>query len=243
MLHTRFPMCLILCAALAGCGDDSGGDTTDDAGVLDGSASDSGALVCADGGIDDNDAGTSEPRVGHEILQILGPTEIIVWISLDITTAQFDAIDLPSGWFKNEPREGDPDSSSFARSPDATVDGPLASQEHFGYVWQHNATVIETNIPMDGQGLLVASRVAKYHEIVFNPCRTLVVLVSPEGEQYVRVSRDAERSTDTPTIPPDWQLVEHVTTEELVIQLPNPTLNIRADNEDSFQGPVTDFTP
>ena len=33
--------------------------------------------------------------VGTPVVQILGPTEIIVWISLDITTAQFDAIDLP----------------------------------------------------------------------------------------------------------------------------------------------------
>jgi hypothetical protein len=234
-------MCLILCVALVGCGDDSGGNTTNDASMPDAGASDSGALVCTDGGVDDTDAGTGEPRVGHEILQILSPTEIIVWVSADITTEQFDAIELPGGWFKNEPREVDMDSSSFARSPDATEDGPLTSQEHFGYVWQHNATVVEMNIPIDAQGLLTGNLVAKYHEIVFNPCRTLVVLVSPEGEQYVRVSRDAQRTTDTPTIPTDWQLVEHVTTEELVIQLPNPTLNIRADNEDSFQGPVTEI--
>jgi hypothetical protein len=44
--------------------------------------------------------------------------------------------------------------------------------------------------------------------------------------------------SDTPTIPSDWQLTKEVITEELKIQLPNPTINIRADNEDSFQGPI-----
>jgi hypothetical protein len=44
--------------------------------------------------------------------------------------------------------------------------------------------------------------------------------------------------SDIPTIPTDWELTKEVLTEELKIQLPNPTINIRADNEDSFQGPI-----
>ena len=38
-----------------------------------------------------------------------------------------------------------------------------------------------------------------------------------------------------------WQLVEHVIDEVLKIELPNPTVNIQTDNQDSFQGPIEDI--
>ena len=79
---------------------------------------------------------------------------------------------------------------------------------------------------------------AKYHEITYDAGRTLNVLVAPDGEQYVRVTRDAGRSSDTPTLPDGWQLIESAAAEPVTLALPNPTLNIRADNQDSFQGPV-----
>jgi hypothetical protein len=62
--------------------------------------------------------------------------------------------------------------------------------------------------------------------------------VSPEDEYYVRISRDSGRTVEEPTIPNGWQILEYVTPNELIFQLPNPTENIRADNEDSFQGPL-----
>jgi hypothetical protein len=91
---------------------------------------------------------------------------------------------------------------------------------------------------MDDQGLLSANTISKYHEITYYAWRLVNILVSPEGDRYIRVTRDEGRTSDTPTIPSDWELIKEVTTEELNIQLPNPTINIRADNEDSFQGPI-----
>ncbi|MEN0061162.1 MAG: hypothetical protein AAGA48_03375 [Myxococcota bacterium] len=177
--------------------------------------------------------------VAFEILEVLGQDEIRVWFSSDISLAEFDAIELPGGWFKNQPREGEADGGSFARSPGATEDGPLIEGEHFGHRWRHNATIIESNIPLDDDGLLRLNRIEKFHEIRFAAGRTLKVLVSPEQEAYVRVSRDAGRLSDAPTLPEGWQLLDYAITSEWVVQLPNPTLNIRGDNEDSFQGPVT----
>jgi hypothetical protein len=147
-------------------------------------------------------------------------------------------LNLPQGWIKNQPREGEADMGSFARSPGASMDGPLIKAVHFGYEWEHVATVTETNVPMDNQGLLTANTISKYHKIGYHPWRLVNILVSPEGDRYIRVSRDEGRMSDTPTIPSDWQLIKEVITEELIIQLPNPTINIRADNEDSFQGPI-----
>jgi len=91
---------------------------------------------------------------------------------------------------------------------------------------------------LDSQGLLSGNLISKYHEITFNAGRILHVLTSPENEYYVRISRDNGRTQEEPTIPNDWQEIEITITEDLTFQLPNPTLNIRADNEDSFQGPI-----
>jgi hypothetical protein len=180
-------------------------------------------------------------QVGYEILQTVSPSEIVVWISSNIEQAEFDAIELPAGWFKNQPREGEADGGSFARSPDALEDGPLTEATHFGHSWQHNATVIEANTPVDENGLLRLSKVAKFHTVTFNAGRTLSVLVSPDDEAYIRISRDANRTSEAPTLPEGWRIDEVQNQEELVIELPNPTMNIRGDNEDSFQGPVSDF--
>ena len=206
-----------ICAALAGCSDE-GSETTDP----------------------DNNADRNE-EVGFEILQIVSPSEIIVWLGTDLTQEEFDAIELPGDWFKNQPREGDPDGGTFARSPDASADGQFTDAEHFGHVWRHNATIVEANVPLDDDAFLRQNTIVKFHEIRFDAGRTLWVLVSPDGEQFVRVTRDAGRTSDEPTIPDGWELLEYTTPDELTIQLPNPTLNIRAENEDSFQGPVPEL--
>ena len=183
--------------------------------------------------------GIAEEDIGFEILQILSADEIVVWVSRDITREEFDALELPNGWRKNEPRETDASAGSFARSPSASEDGPLVEEELFGYVWQQNATIVETGIAMDDDGLLNASSVAKFHTITYDALSTIYVLVSPTGEEYVRVTRDADRVSEVFTLPEGWRLIEQLLSEPLTLTLPNPTLNIRADNQDSFQGPVS----
>jgi haloalkane dehalogenase len=78
----------------------------------------------------------SAPPVAYEIIQVVSPNEIITWQNLEMTTAEFEAIDLPTGWVKNQPREADIDGSFFARSPGEPMDGPLIEAEHFGYEWE-----------------------------------------------------------------------------------------------------------
>ncbi|MEL6303678.1 MAG: hypothetical protein AAFQ20_02705 [Bacteroidota bacterium] len=178
-------------------------------------------------------------RIGYEILQIKGFNKIVVWINKDLSKEAFEAIDLPLGWLKNQPREGEPDDASFARSPEALTDGEFTDKEHFGHLWRHNATVTDRNVPIpDAEGLIRGIRIVKYHEVTFNEGRTIYVLTAPTGEKYIRISRDAERKTDKPTIPSAWKLSSFVTQVSLTLQLPNPTLNLRMDNDDSFQGPI-----
>jgi hypothetical protein len=155
-----------------------------------------------------------------------------------MTLAEFESIELPQGWFKNQPREGDADSGSFARSPGASSDGTFTDSTLFGHEWRHVATITETGITLDAEGVLSGNRISKYHQLIFYAGKTLNILESPDGTRYVRVSRDYGRTSDEPTIPDTWQLYQETTTVDLTIELPNPILNIRADNEDSFQGPI-----
>lgn len=180
---------------------------------------------------------SEESRIGYEILQIVSPNEIVTWMSRDITQEEFDAIELPPNWFKNQPRAGDANSGEFAGSPGA-ASGSFIEQEHFGHQWTHVATVIDSNLTLDAEGLLRANIIEKSHTLVYNAGRTVPVIVSPENEIYIRVSRDAGRCDSVPTMPDEWRLMDITLTEDAVIELPNPTTNIRADNEDSFQGPA-----
>jgi hypothetical protein len=176
-------------------------------------------------------------RVGFEILEVMNDGTIRAWIATDMTQEQFDAIELPTGWIKNQPREGEPDAARFLGSPGAG--GVLVEAMHFGYKWFHSATITSTGDILDDAGLLRAATVEKVHEISFDSGSTLTLLISPEGDTYVMVSRDAGRATDEPTIPAGWRIEEYVAEDGYTTQLSGKTVVIRMDNEDSFQGPVT----
>ena len=196
-------------------------------------------LCSCSGNGDKSDLIEQDKQLSFEILQLVAPDNIIVWVNTEMDQATFDALLLPDGWFKNEVRESEPDRARFTRSPNATMDGPLIQQEWFGHTWQQNAVIIETNIAVDGQSLLRGNRVAKYHEVEFMANRTLNLLIAPNGDQYLRITRDAERSAESPRVPSTWRVGQYQTIEAMTLTLPNPTLNIRLDNKDSYQGPIS----
>lgn len=180
-------------------------------------------------------------RIGFEVIELQSPTSLRAWISPQMTADEFDALELPNGWIKNQPREGDPDTGRFLRSPDEEEEGVLTIDQFFGYQWFHSATVVETGIPVDEEGLLSATRVRKYHELTFYAGSTLVLLISPDNEVYFRIGRDARRASDNPSVPNLWRLEEYTTPRDLVISLDEGNIVLRTDNKDSFQGPVAEL--
>ena len=182
-----------------------------------------------------------EDRIGAEILEIQSPTLIRAWISPEISRDEFASLEVDEGWRKNQPRESvecGPDNGRFIKSPDSVEDGDILIQEFYGYNWFHSATVFETNLPVDDEGLFAGFRVRKFHEITYNVGSCMVLLISPEGEVFFRVGRDADRLTDTFAVPNGWRGESYTTPETLIIELFDETLVIRTDNQDSFQGPV-----
>ena len=190
-------------------------------------------------------APTEEASVQFEIFQIVSETEIIAWANTDgITLEEFNALELPEGWTKNQPREVLWDDGEFSNSP-GQEPGVFVNEELFGFQWQHVATVGEREYSLDPDAILVGSDVFKNHTVYFNAGSIVQLVVSPEGDTYLFATRDANRTTDVATLPEGWQRSEFVPETAIQIQLPNPTINIRADNQDSFQGPLTeeDFQP
>jgi hypothetical protein len=203
----------------------------------------SGLFGCSDGS-DSPPPQEEEPRVGFEIIEIQSPNSLRAWISPEITFEEYEALEVPPGWIKNQPREPGEcgaDESRFIKSPDSTEDGDILQQEYFGFNWFHAATITETNIKLDEEGLLEGTMVRKFHEFTYNAGSCLVLLISPEGQVYFRNGRDANRVSDEPAIPNLWRLDEYTTPEKLVIELFDGNLVIRTDNEDSFQGPVAEL--
>lgn len=199
----------------------------------------SGLVGCSDGS--DSPVTQEREQVGFEIIEIQSPTSFRAWISPEINFQEFEALEVSPGWIKNQPRESTEtpaDMVRFIKSPDATMDGDILVEEFYGYRWFHAATVIDPNVVLDEERLLRGNRVRKFHEITYNAGRRLVLLISPQGDIYFRIGRDANRVKDEPTIPNLWRIEEYVTPEKLVIELFGETLVIRTDNEDSFQGPL-----
>lgn len=197
-------------------------------------------FACGDGS---TPADEPERRVGFEILERLPNGNLKAWVNTgDITREEFDALELPANWLKNQPRESGGAgpggiSSRFLRSPDA-VEGEYVLEELFGFLWLHAATVVQIGVPIGGDGELTAVRVRKYHEYTVEAGVPILLLVSPEGDAYFRNGRDATRTVDDPTLPDSWRLVDFTPAGPLIIELFDETLVIRTDNQDSFQGPV-----
>jgi hypothetical protein len=134
---------------------------------------------------------TGTQRVGFELIQIFSADSILVWTNDEpLTQAEFNSILTSTGWAKNQPREGDPNGSSFLRSPNAASDGIFTKEKHFGYQWLFNAQIVQQNVPLPNNedGLLSGRYIAKYHQVKFKVgAKLLYVLISPNGEEYVFV--------------------------------------------------------
>jgi hypothetical protein len=178
---------------------------------------------------------TAKPA--HEVLQPKNG-DFITWLTPDPTIEQYEALSFPVGWLRNQPREGVGAVGRFRRSPGATADGEFTRNWIENMPWVHVATVVEFLGALDPAGLLTAVLVDKHHELTWFGGNDITVITDPGGERYALVSRDANRTFETPTMPAGWTHEIITLSEDVLILLPQPTTVIRSDNQDSFQGPV-----
>ncbi|MEL6345645.1 MAG: hypothetical protein AAFV53_21225 [Myxococcota bacterium] len=233
-MSRRFMMAGIL-AVLSGCADEEGEEDS----AAEGSVTNEPEADDTTG-MDSTEDESTESNIGYELIEASDPSATRAWIiSEAISQEDYDAIEVESGWVKNQLRELEFDQGVFTRSPDGAQEGDLTEEMFHGYLWFHSATITERNIPIDDQGIFLASNTLKYHELYYNPGRTITFLHAPDGELYLRVNRDYNRTTDGITLPDGWNIRTFTTPSAHVIVLPSPTLVFRTDNNDSYQGPIS----
>lgn len=181
---------------------------------------------------------TINTSTGEYFYEIYDLTTGTVWGTPFLTPEEFDALELPEGWAKNQVREPALSDSAFLRSPGCANDGEFTEEELFGVEFQHVVDFVGAPMMYDEQGLLNGSQVFKYHQIGYASGQTISILADPDGARHILVSRDAARASDTPSVPSGWTLDSYTLAEDLTIDLFGTIDNIRADNQDSFQGPI-----
>ncbi|HAA18137.1 MAG TPA: hypothetical protein DCP28_04930, partial [Cytophagales bacterium] len=136
-----------------------------------------------------------------------------VWGTNEFTEESFAEFRLPTGrflWEKNSPREGFIDSMQFARSPGCDTDGLYTYKQMFGRDWLKVVQLIALNqrVP-DTDNLLRVFELEKYHRVRFYPGKRVILLVNPEGEQFISLTRDASRTQEDATLPTQRAVHEH----------------------------------
>jgi hypothetical protein len=174
-------------------------------------------------------------EVGYELVDLVSKE---VWLTLDFTPEEFTDFSAPFLWIKNQPRNGVPDAGVFLRSPGCSQPGQFTYLHAFGKEFLNVVRLIAMNEPLDNEGLIRKTELEKYHVLTYYAGRTVSILQNPSGEQFILVSRDEERTSDTFALPDGWSVSEHELAEDLEVDLSERVSVLRTENEDSYQGPL-----
>jgi len=110
----------------------------------------------------------------------------------------------------------------------------------FGREFVQVVRLISINNRIDHLGLIRNTELEKYHTLHYSAGRTVSILQSPDGERFISVSRSLERSSDLPTLPEGWTLTDYLLAEEIQVDLLGRVSVLRMDNQDSYQGPISE---
>jgi len=178
-------------------------------------------------------------EAGYELLDLMNKE---VWLTLDFTAQEYAEFSPPVLWQKNQPRVSMSDSQGgeFLRSPGCTDPGLYTYLQAWDKEFLNVVKLITIYEPVDEQGLIRETTLEKYHVLTYAAGSTVYVLHNPDGERFIGVSRDGDRTSDTFTLPDGWFLTTHVLASEIVVDLSGIVSNLRTENEDSFQGPLSE---
>lgn len=176
---------------------------------------------------------------GYELLNLADGD---VWATRSWTPAEYAAFSLPvswTSWRKNDPRIALADRGQFLQSP-GCEDDQYSYMQAFDREFLQVVQLNSINQSIDNQGLIRKAELEKYHVLHYSAGRTVSILRSPTGERFIGVSRSWDQSADAPTLPEGWTITEHLLTAELRVDLLGRVSVLRLDNEDSYQGPLSE---
>ena len=179
---------------------------------------------------------------GYELIDFVGGE---VWATRNWTPHQYAEFSLPFSWIlwhKNDPRIGLADHSTFLRSPGCSQDGQYSYMHAFNRNFVQVVELLSRPRAADKKTLIRRTELEKYHVLHFSAGRTVSILRGPTGERFIGVSRSLDRTSETPALPPGWNLTDRLLTEDLQVNLLQQVSVLRLENEDSYQGPIPAFT-
>ena len=173
--------------------------------------------------------------------ELIDLVNLEAWGTPDFTPEEFAEFKPPFLWRKNQPRGGGgagPDLGEFLKSPGCTQDGTFTYLTVFDREFLNVVKLKSLNGKVDDDGLIRETVLEKYHRLVYVAGRTVSLLESPDGNIYILVSRDIDRTADTFPVPEGWKLMTRMLEEDLVVELFGDVSVLRTKNEDSYQGPI-----
>jgi hypothetical protein len=176
---------------------------------------------------------------GYELINLVGRE---VWATRNWSPEGYADFSFPLSWLfwrKNDPRIALADSGQFLKSPGCT-DGHYSYMRAFGREFVQVVRLISINNRIEDLGLIRKTELEKYHILHYSVGRTVSILLSPDGERFIGVSKSLDRSSDSPTLPEGWTLTDYLLAEEIQIELLGKVSVLRMDNEDSYQGPISE---
>ena len=174
-------------------------------------------------------------KVRESRCEIVDSSTREVWQDFEPTPRQwYDDLEPAPPLVKVAYGSGNMDRAWFRRSPDGEVDGPVRTREIDGRRFFYCAT------PMGSMSDGVPRRlmVDKHHSLAYDAGRTVEILTTDTGSDYVKVV-EAAAGSPPPILPEGWSVRSIELESEWTVHLPAPTETFWFEGSLSYQGPIS----
>jgi hypothetical protein len=145
----------------------------------------------------------------------------------------WDAVALGAPFVRAGYGAGEMDGMWFRRSPNASEDGPVRTREISGRKFFYCANAPASVEPGSPRRFLVD----KHHSLLYRGGRTVSVLTTDLGEDFVLVVAGGQ-DAPAPELPAGFRLRDVELAEDWLVDLPAPTMTYWFEGLVSYQGPV-----
>lgn len=184
---------------------------------------------------------TAGQNVGYELIDLMRRE---AWVTTDWTLeayAEFSPGVTALNWLKNDPRLGYAAQATVLRSPGCDADGEFTYQTMFGRTFFHIADITGATGGHLANGALTEGAVIKHHRLEFEADQSVLFLVSPSGESFVRVNRPIDASAGDNALSEGWVLQELTLASAWQADLIGEVRVLRLDDGTSYQGPIVEM--
>lgn len=179
-----------------------------------------------------------QQKTGYELIDFIRGE---AWVTLDWTLEDYSNYSLgitSLNWFKNAPRISSSARASILKSPDCENNGEFTYQHMHGRSFFHIADIKGIGTTYGENDEIQGANVKKYHKLEFDPGQTVMFLVSPENDYFVRVNSPVRTGENDAELPEAWTIQEFDLESAWQVELFEEVQVYQVKDGTSFQGPV-----